>query len=75
VITVEGIGGINLPEVIVDLNLCDGDGVCVDVCPVNVFDLVDVDGEKKAQPTRSEDCIMCMACENSCPTTAIRIEG
>jgi len=48
--------------------------VCAEVCPMNVYDMVDVDGEKKAQPTRMEDCIMCMACVNSCPTQAITVE-
>ena len=49
---------------------CGGDGVCVDVCPMNVFDIVD----KKAVPERADDCIMCMACVNACPIQAITVE-
>jgi ferredoxin len=26
-------------KVIVDHSICDGDGVCADVCPMNVFDI------------------------------------
>jgi NAD-dependent dihydropyrimidine dehydrogenase PreA subunit len=63
-----------MPEVKIDLDLCEGAGICVDVCPVNVYDLVDIEGEEKAQATRAEDCIMCLACINSCPAGAITIE-
>jgi NAD-dependent dihydropyrimidine dehydrogenase PreA subunit len=41
---------------------------------MNVYDMVDAGGGKKAEPTRSEDCILCMACVNACPTQAITVE-
>jgi NAD-dependent dihydropyrimidine dehydrogenase PreA subunit len=63
-----------LPTVTVDLEKCEGAGVCADVCPMNVYDMVEMGGEKKSQPTRQEDCIMCLACVNSCPTQAITVE-
>ena len=59
-----------MPTVIVDKEACDGDGVCIDICPMNVYDMVD----EKAEPTREEDCIMCMACVNACPNQAITVE-
>lgn len=59
-----------MPTVTVDKNKCDGEGTCVDVCPMNVYDLI----EGKSQPTRAADCIACMACVNSCPTQAITVE-
>ena len=57
-------------KVIVDGEKCDGDGVCVDVCPVDVFELQN----KKSVPVRAEDCILCEACVASCPTEAITVE-
>jgi NAD-dependent dihydropyrimidine dehydrogenase PreA subunit len=66
-----------MPKVIVDLDNCDGEGICVDVCPMNVFDMIEMseyNNEKKSQPTRMEDCILCMACISACPTQAITVE-
>jgi NAD-dependent dihydropyrimidine dehydrogenase PreA subunit len=63
-----------MADVKVDLVKCIGAGVCVQVCPVNVYDMVEIKGEKKAQPTRKDDCIMCMACVNSCPQGACSVE-
>lgn len=60
-----------MPTVTVDKEKCDGDGVCVDICPMNVYDLVN----DKSEPTRADDCILCMACVNACPTQAITVEG
>lgn len=63
-----------MPTVIVDLELCEGAGVCAEVCPMNVYDMVEVDGAKKASPARMDDCILCMACVSACPTQAIVVE-
>jgi NAD-dependent dihydropyrimidine dehydrogenase PreA subunit len=44
---------------------------------MNVFDIVEMEeygNERKSQPTRKEDCIMCLACVNACPTQAITVE-
>jgi len=60
-----------MPTVTVDKNKCDGDGVCVDICPMNVYELVD----GKSEPVRADDCIMCLACVNACPNQAITVEG
>ena len=64
-------------KVTVDLEACEGAGVCADVCPMNVFDIVEMpehDNKKKAQSNRMEGCIMCLACVNACPTQAITVE-
>lgn len=64
-------------KVIVDQSVCDGDGLCADVCPLNVFDIepsAEHNNEDKSFPNREEDCILCMACVSSCPTLAITVE-
>lgn len=63
-----------MADVTVDLAKCTGAGVCADVCPMNVYDMVEIGGKKKAQATRASDCILCMACVNSCPSAAITVE-
>ena len=66
-----------MPKVIVDLDKCEGAGVCAEVCPMNVYDIVEMQeygNAEKAQPTRMEDCIVCLACVNACPTQAITVE-
>jgi NAD-dependent dihydropyrimidine dehydrogenase PreA subunit len=80
--------GIHGSVVAVDFDICIADGVCIDVCPTAIFDWVDTPGtnphklhpdlppliaEKKAAPSREDDCIFCMACEIQCPVTAIKI--
>ena len=66
-----------MPKVKVDWTKCNGDGVCVDVCPVDVFELQNLpehpDSEKSV-PVRADDCILCMACVTQCPTEAITVE-
>lgn len=66
-----------MPKITVDLDKCEGAGVCADVCPMNVYDIVEMpeyNNERKSQPTRMEDCIMCLACVSACPTEAITVE-
>lgn len=80
--------GIHGKTVAVDFDICIADGVCVDVCPVSVFEWYDAPGtnphkthpdlpaliaERKADPLREKDCIFCMACEVQCPVQAIKI--
>lgn len=66
-----------MPKVTVDWVKCSGAGVCKSVCPVDVYDLIEVaeyNNETKADPARMDDCIMCMACVNACPEQAITVE-
>ena len=60
-------------SVVVDLNKCNGDSVCVDVCPVAVFELQEAKGSegKKSVVINNDACIVCRACEVQCPTQAI----
>ena len=62
-------------EVKVDYDKCDGDGVCVEVCPVLVFELKEVPGHegKKSVVVNNAACIVCRACEVQCATQAITV--
>jgi NAD-dependent dihydropyrimidine dehydrogenase PreA subunit len=69
--------GIHGTQVALDQDVCNGDGICISVCPVSVFDWVDSPGhptsEKKSDPVNEPQCIFCRACEVQCPTQAIKI--
>ena len=58
-------------KITVDTNKCNGDGICVDVCPSGVFEL-NADG--KSVPVNPDECIECMACVDQCPENAITVE-
>jgi len=56
-------------EVKVDKDKCDGCGTCADVCPVEVFEIV----EEKSTVKNPDECLVCRACEVQCPNAAIEI--
>jgi 2-oxoglutarate ferredoxin oxidoreductase subunit delta len=56
-----------LMEVYVDRIFCNGCGLCVDLCSMGVFTLV----EMKAEPIRVHLCIACFKCKEFCPSHAI----
>jgi 2-oxoglutarate ferredoxin oxidoreductase subunit delta len=53
-----------------DLELCKACGVCIDLCPDNVFDR-----DKLGYPVlaRPEECRQCLLCELHCPDFAIEV--
>jgi len=57
-------------EVTVDKEKCTGDEECVDVCPVDVFEMVD----GKADPVNADECLGCESCVEVCETDAITVE-
>ena len=63
-----------MPEVKVDQDKCTGCGTCVDVCPVEVFELKEQGGETKSVPVNQDECLACMACVTQCPEEAIEVE-
>ena len=56
-------------EIKIDVEKCDGCGTCVDVCPVEVFEI----SEGKSVVVNLDECLVCMACEVQCPNRAIEI--
>lgn len=78
--------GIHGTSVAVDFDICIADGICISVCPTNVFEWLETPGclnpnnsgkenlaEKKADPINEPACIYCRACEIQCPVLAIKI--
>ena len=65
--------GIYGTDVAVDFDLCVGDGACIEVCPVNVFDWQNEGVDRKPLPRRERDCVYCFGCETVCPKFAIRV--
>lgn len=61
--------------VTVDLDKCNGDSVCVDLCPAAVFELKEVPGYegKKSVVVNNDACLACRACEAQCTTQGITI--
>lgn len=56
-------------NVTVDSTKCNGDNVCIEVCPVGVFEAK----ESKSVVTNNDACIVCRACEIQCATQAMTI--
>jgi NAD-dependent dihydropyrimidine dehydrogenase PreA subunit len=65
--------GIYGSSVAVDFDLCTGDGACIEVCPVDVFEWHGNGADRKAMPVHESDCIYCFGCEAVCPRFAIRV--
>jgi NAD-dependent dihydropyrimidine dehydrogenase PreA subunit len=63
-----------LPDV-VTLKLCEetcnGCGMCLKVCPHNVFEL----SGRKAHIVRKDHCMECGACQLNCPVNAITVNA
>jgi NAD-dependent dihydropyrimidine dehydrogenase PreA subunit len=51
----------------IDYDKCGGGADCVDVCPSEVYELVD----GKSTAPNIEDCIQCCSCVDACPVDAI----
>ncbi|MBW1764430.1 MAG: 4Fe-4S binding protein [Deltaproteobacteria bacterium] len=56
-------------EVVVDKAKCEGCEECVEVCPVDVYEMVD----GKSEPVNAEECLGCESCIEVCDQEAIKI--
>lgn len=54
-----------------DVELCIGCGMCVQVCPMNVYHLDKA--RRKADLIHPQDCVNCNACVHRCPTHCLQI--
>ena len=55
------------PVPIIDLHLCDGCGICIEICPTKALGLVG----GKAEIVNPQACHYDAACEDHCPKGAI----
>jgi len=69
--------GVRGTYVAVDWDLCEGCGICLEICPVHLYEWMETSGhptsEKKAFPARESECVQCYTCETQCPAQAIRV--
>ncbi|MBW1693330.1 MAG: 4Fe-4S binding protein [Deltaproteobacteria bacterium] len=54
----------------VDSEKCEGCEECVDICPVEVFEMED----DKSVPVNADECLGCESCVEVCEPGAITIE-
>ena len=68
--------GIRGTYVAVDWDICTGCGICLEMCPKQLYEWVETSGhptsEKKAFPARELDCVLCQKCDTQCPVQAIK---
>ncbi|CAM2060177.1 Ferredoxin-3 [Desulfovibrionales bacterium] len=57
-------------KIIIDANKCIGDGECVDICPVEVYELK----YGKAVAVNELECLGCGSCVEVCEQNAITVE-
>lgn len=62
----------DVPDIRVNLNWCKGCGICIEMCPMDVYK-----ADKNGKPiiVQPEICIWCELCEMYCPDFAISLLG
>ncbi|GBC59661.1 ferredoxin [Desulfonema ishimotonii] len=59
---------------VVDEGKCAGCEECVDVCPVDVYEMQEKNGKTVSVPVNAEECIGCDSCVEVCEEDAITVE-
>ena len=59
-----------MPRPIIDTDECTGCGICIDVCPNDVLELVD----DVSTIVNEDACEGCGACVEECPMEEIKLE-
>ena len=54
----------------IDEDKCEGDGLCVDTCPVTLFELQD---GKAVMVGSADDCLGCESCVSVCEKSALTL--
>lgn len=65
-----------MSPVVIDWNRCSGKGTCLDVCPVDVFQLQEIKEHPetlKAVAVTADNCVFCMKCVSICIEDAITV--
>jgi NAD-dependent dihydropyrimidine dehydrogenase PreA subunit len=66
-----------MSAITVNWNLCSGKGTCLEVCPVDVFELQEIKEHPetlKAVPVNADKCVFCMKCILTCIEDAITVQ-
>jgi 2-oxoglutarate ferredoxin oxidoreductase subunit delta len=58
-----------MAEPTIDYEKCTNCGVCIEICPMDVFAKKD----EKVKVNNPKECIGCRACETQCPNSAIKV--
>ncbi len=61
----------NVVTLELDENKCIGCGMCIEVCPHEVFRM----NGKRVQITDRDACMECGACSRNCPTNALSVQA
>ena len=69
--------GIRGSNVAVDWDICTGCGICLEICPAQVYEWRETaehpTSDKKPFPVKATKCMCCYQCEKKCPVQAIRV--
>jgi 2-oxoglutarate ferredoxin oxidoreductase subunit delta len=63
-------------RIIIDEQYCQGCGICIHVCPKNIFQLSSKRSKRgylMPEAVNEESCIQCGLCEKYCPDMCINV--